>query len=354
MSQTVTAPDSRPDLPSPLHIPVLRDEAIDALEVRDGGIYVDGTFGAGGYSVSMLTRAACTVWAIDRDPEARARAAALESRFPGRFTLLAGCFGAMEDLLAAHGVTRVDGIALDLGVSSMQIDQPERGFSFRFDGPLDMRMSASGPSAADLVNTLDEAVLADIFYHLGEERHARRVARVVVERRCDTPFTRTGQLAEAVRAVVRKSGDGLDPATRTFQALRVAVNDELGELTRGLTAAERLLTPGGRLAVVSFHSLEDRLVKSFLRGRAGERAGISRHLPDAAVLGPEPTFTLVSRRAIQPGEAEARHNPRARSARLRVGERTAHPAWPVGEPQSSLVPGALTGILAQGRWGDDA
>lgn len=315
---------------APIHIPVLRDEVMAALAPRPGAVMVDGTFGAGGYSRALL-EAGCTVWAIDRDPEAMARGAALGAAFPGRLTLLPGCFGDMERLLAARGVTRVDGITLDVGVSSPQIDDPARGFSFRFDGPLDMRMGRDGQSAADLVNTLPEEELADIVWRLGEERHSRRVARAVVEQRKTQPFTRTVELAELVRRVVPKSKDGIDPATRTFQALRIAVNDELGELERGLEAAERLLAPGGRLAVVSFHSLEDRVLKEFLRTRSGNVPSPSRHLPGPAAAGPAPTFRLWAKSGVTPGAAELAANPRARSARLRSAERTEARAWSRGD-----------------------
>jgi 16S rRNA (cytosine1402-N4)-methyltransferase len=250
---------------SAAHIPVMLPEVLDALAPRDGAVYVDGTFGGGGYSQGLLMAANCKVCGIDRDPAAIQAGAALTTRFPGRLQLLNGRFGDMERLLAARGVTQVDGVALDIGVSSPQIDEPARGFSFRQDGPLDMRMGADGPSAADVVNTLDEAALADIIYRYGEERLARRIARAIVDARKAAPITRTLQLAEIVRKVVRRSPDGIDPATRTFQAIRIYVNDEIGELRRGLAAAERLLAPGGRLAVVSFHSLEDREVKTFLK-----------------------------------------------------------------------------------------
>jgi 16S rRNA (cytosine1402-N4)-methyltransferase len=306
------------------HVPVLLDEVLDALAPRDQGIYVDATFGAGGYARAILQAAACTVWGIDRDPDAVARGRALEKEFPGRLTVLHGRYGDMVDLLNAAGVSRVDGVALDLGVSSMQIDQAERGFSFRADGPLDMRMEREGPDAADLVNDLPEAELADIIYRYGEERSSRRIARAIVEARRVAPIARTGELADLVRRCVKKSGDGIDPATRTFQALRIAVNDELGEVDRGLEAAESLLAAGGRLAVVSFHSLEDRRVKEFLRERAGEAARPSRHLP-AAALGPAPTFRLLARGAVKPSAAECAANPRARSARLRAAERTRAP-----------------------------
>lgn len=312
------------------HIPVLAAEVVAALAPRDGAVYVDGTFGAGGYARRLLDAALCTVWGIDRDPAAVARGADLAARFPGRLTVLRGRFGEMDRLLAGHGVAAVEGVALDIGVSSPQIDDPERGFSFRFDGPLDMRMGSDGPTAADVVNTAAEADLADIVWRYGEERHSRRVARAIVARRKDQPITRTLELAEIVRAVVPKSKDGIDPATRTFQALRVHVNDELGELDRGLRAAERLLAPGGRLAVVSFHSLEDRAVKEFLRVRSGNAPAPSRHLP-APVAGPAPTFRLIDRSGVTPSAEEARANPRARSARLRTAERTPAPAWIEGE-----------------------
>ena len=310
------------------HIPVLRDEVIDALAPRAGGVYVDGTFGAGGYAQGLLDAADCKVCGIDRDPQAIAAGASLAARYPGRVELIQGRFGDMEHLLAARGISRVDGVALDVGVSSPQIDDPARGFSFRFDGPLDMRMGPEGPSAADVVNTLDERQLAEIIERYGEERHARRVARAIVEARAARPITRTLELADIVRRVVRRSPDGIDPATRTFQALRIYVNDELGELDRGLAAAERLLAPGGRLAVVSFHSLEDRAVKSFLRRRSDTGEGVSRHLPMTRAAR-APSFTLLSRRPIVPGDAEIARNPRARSARLRAASRTDAPPWPM-------------------------
>ncbi|SOD90568.1 16S rRNA (cytosine(1402)-N(4))-methyltransferase RsmH [Caenispirillum bisanense] len=313
--------------PAP-HVPVLLAEVLAALAVRAGGVYVDGTFGAGGYTRAILEAADCTVVAIDRDPEAQVRAEPLRQAFPGRFTLLSGRFGDMATLLPAHGFTApVDGVALDIGVSSMQIDEAERGFSFAKDGPLDMRMEKAGRSAADVVNEADEAELADIIHFYGEERYARRVARAIVEARAEKPFERTLELAEVVRRVVRKGKDGIDPATRTFQGLRIAVNDELGELERGLAGAEAILAPGGRLAVVTFHSLEDRVAKRFIRERSGRTGGVSRHVPvDVAASGPAPTFHDVSRKAIAPGPEECRANPRARSAKLRVAERTDAPA----------------------------
>ena len=312
---------------TPGHSPVLLEEVLTALAPRDGGIYVDGTLGGGGYTRKLLEAADCTVWGIDRDPDAIARNADLAAQYTGRLHLLAGRFGDMDTLLRDNGVAAVDGVALDLGVSSPQIDTPERGFSFASDGPLDMRMERAGESAADVVNTTDEADLARIVRELGEERHARRVARAIVTARGQALIETTGQLADIVRAVVPKSHKShIDPATRTFQALRIYVNDELGELDRGLIAAERLLAPDGRLAVVSFHSLEDRRVKSFLRVRSGSEGRGSRHQPEQPDRR-APAWRLVSRRAIRPGDAETTHNPRARSARMRVAERTAEPAW---------------------------
>jgi len=303
------------------HIPVLLPEVVGALLPHDGGIYVDGTFGAGGYSRAILAAANCTVYAIDRDPSARAAADAVAASFPGRFHFLAGRFGDMAELLPAELRGRIDGIALDIGVSSMQIDRAERGFSFRTDGPLDMRMGGSGTTAADLVNTLPEADLADLIYRLGEERASRRIAAAIVAARRDAPFSTTLQLAACVRSVVRPSKDGIDPATRTFQALRIAVNDELGELERALAAAEGLLAEGGVLAVVSFHSLEDRIVKRFLDDRSGRSAQPSRHLPHAARTAP-PAFSLARRKPQSASDSETRLNPRARSAHLRVAVRT--------------------------------
>jgi 16S rRNA (cytosine1402-N4)-methyltransferase len=321
----MTPPRPGQDSESP-HIPVLLDEVLDALDVRDGATYVDGTFGAGGYTLAMLNRAGCTVYAIDRDPNAAAAGRALPEAKAGRLTLLEGRFGDMDRLLAESGVNRVDGIALDIGVSSMQLDQAERGFSFAKDGPLDMRMEQAGPSAADVVNEADEGELANIIFRLGEERHSRRIARAIVAARAEKPFERTLELAAVVAKVVRKSNDGIHPATRTFQALRIHVNDELGELERGLAAAEKLLAPGGRLAVVTFHSLEDRVVKTFLKQRSGDMPAPSRHLPQP-VSGPAPTFTLLGRKAIAAGAAELARNPRARSAKLRAAIRTEAPAW---------------------------
>ena len=305
------------------HLPVLRDEVVAALAPRDGAVYIDGTFGGGGYSEALLTAAECAVIGIDRDPEAIRRGAALEARHGGRLTLIEGRFGEMAEHIQGLGIAAVDGVALDLGVSSPQLDQPERGFSFREDGPLDMRMAASGETAADLVNSLPEKQLADLIWRYGEERHARRVARAIGETRNTARITRTKELADLVRRIVPRSPDGIDPATRTFQALRIAVNDELGELERGLDAAETMLKVGGRLAVVSFHSLEDRAVKTFLAARSGTGSGVSRHAPADPKRRLGPGFRLLSRRPIRPSEAELQRNARARSARLRAAERLA-------------------------------
>ncbi len=306
---------------APRHIPVMAHEVVDALNPRDGGRYLDGTFGAGGYTTAMLDRARCEVIAIDRDPEAIAAGQELARRYAPRLRLIEGRFGDMAELLSAEGVEEVDGVALDLGVSSMQFDQAERGFSFRGNGPLDMRMEKRGRSAADIVNEADEAELADILWRYGEERRSRRVAHAIVEQRRTRRFETTGELAEVVRRAVGPSAkDESDPATRSFQALRIAVNDELGELERGLAAAEQVLAPGGRLAVVSFHSLEDRTVKQFVRERSGRTAAPSRHAPPGA-RPRQTTLRDMTRRPVVPSDAEIAANPRARSARLRVAEK---------------------------------
>jgi 16S rRNA (cytosine1402-N4)-methyltransferase len=306
------------------HRPVLIREVIAALAPQDGGRYIDGTFGRGGYTRGLLEAANCTVLAIDRDPEALSFGAEMAKGFGGRLRVVAGTFGHLDSLAEAAEFGPINGVTLDIGVSSPQIDTPERGFSFRTDGPLDMRMSLSGQSAADLVNGLGEEDLANIIYQYGEERLSRRVAKAIVRARAISPILTTSALADVVRSAVPKSKDGIDPATRTFQGLRIAVNDELGELERGLTAAERCLVPGGRLAIVAFHSLEDRIVKNFLADRSGKSAAVSRYAPPKDVA--PPSFTLISRKAItaQPDELSA--NPRARSAKLRVAERTDAPA----------------------------
>ncbi len=310
------------------HIPVMLNDVLAALSPQSGELYVDGTFGAGGYTSAFLDAADCSVVAIDRDLSALEAGAALKDKYAPRLTLLRGRFGDALSLVNDAGFASVDGFVLDVGVSSMQLDQARRGFSFRYDAPLDMRMDQSaGQTAADVVNSADEKDLADIIYRYGEERQSRRIARRIVAARAEAPIETTGQLAEIVRSVVHKSHkDTIDPATRTFQALRIYVNDELGELERALEAAESLLSEGGRLIVVSFHSLEDSIVKRFLRERAGLESRGSRYLPDVQDDAPAPTFMLPSRKAIFPSKEEAASNPRARSARMRVAIRTNSPA----------------------------
>ncbi|RDV04965.1 16S rRNA (cytosine(1402)-N(4))-methyltransferase RsmH [Undibacter mobilis] len=316
------------------HIPVLGREAVGFLDVRDGGVYIDGTFGAGGYTRLILDAArGANVIGIDRDQSAVARGADLVQHAAGRLTLVEDRFSHLDDVARECGAMEVDGIVLDIGVSSMQLDQAERGFSFRFDGPLDMRMSNEGPSAADVVATASERDLAGIIYQLGEERHSRSVARAIVKTRAETPIRTTAQLASLVASVVRAKPNDIHPATRTFQALRIFVNDELGELASALLAAERILKPGGRLAVVSFHSLEDRIVKSYFASRGETRAG-SRHLPEVARS--EARFVSLTKKPVVAGDQEVAQNPRARSAKLRAAERTAAP--PLAGDLDDLLP----------------
>ncbi len=311
------------------HTPVLLHRVLDTLTPKDGGRYIDCTFGAGGYASAILDSADFQVLALDRDPQAVADGAALVRRYGGRLQLVLARFGELEAQAEARGFVQADGVVFDLGVSSMQLDQAERGFSFMRDGPLDMRMSGEGPTAADVVNRCDEADIAEILFILGEERRSRAIARAIVHRRGSQPITRTGELAEIVAGVLgRRRDDARHPATRSFQALRLFVNDELGELVTGLGAAERVLRPGGVLAVVTFHSLEDRIVKHFVAERTGARSRPSRHLPDAGVR-PAPSFAALTRKAVEPDEAEVAANPRARSARLRAGRRLAAAPWPV-------------------------
>jgi 16S rRNA (cytosine1402-N4)-methyltransferase len=305
------------------HIPVLGVEAVEMLRPRAGGVYVDATFGAGGYSRAILDVAGTRVIGIDRDRTAIAGGFDLVDRSGGRLTLVEARFSNLEGVCAAEGVAAVDGVVMDVGVSSMQLDQAGRGFSFRLDGPLDMRMGQQGPSAADVVATAAEAELANIIYIFGEERHSRSVARAIVAARQDAPILTTRRLADIVAGVVRAKPGDIHPATRTFQALRIFVNEELDELQLALAAAERVLKSGGRLAVVSFHSLEDRIVKNFLNARAKASAG-SRHLPELAQAAP--SFALLTKRPVTAGETELAANPRARSAKLRAAERTKAPA----------------------------
>ena len=308
------------------HLSVLLAEVVEAMAPAPGRRLVDCTFGAGGYSRALL-EAGATVIAFDRDPTADGFAAPLRQAYPGRFQLILRRFSEIEAGLVEAGGVGVDGVVFDLGVSSMQLDQAERGFSFMRDGPLDMRMGGDGPSAAELVNTTPEAELARIIWIYGEERASRRIAKFLVNRRAERPFETTLDLAEVVeRALGGRRGAPVHPATRTFQALRIAVNDELSELEAALEAAERVLAPGGRLVVVTFHSLEDRIVKAFLTERAGRTPSGSRHLPPR-LDGPSPTFTLLFNGARAPAEGETAANPRARSAKLRAAVRTAAPAW---------------------------
>lgn len=304
------------------HIPVLLDEVIHALAITPGSEVVDGTFGAGGYSRALLGLGA-RVHAFDRDPDALAAGADLAAQSGGALHLHSACFSQMDRDLAASGVKQVDAVVLDIGVSSMQLDQAARGFSFQQDGPIDMRMSQSGESAGDFLNSADEAQIADVIYLYGEEPKSRRIARAIVAAR---PIDSTASLASVVRkALGYRQGAPKDPATRTFQALRIHVNRELDELSEGLEAAERILKPGGRLAVVSFHSLEDRIVKQFLRERSGATGAGSRHMP-VITAGRAPSFVAVSK-AIRPSEAEIARNPRSRSSTLRHATRSDAPAW---------------------------
>jgi 16S rRNA (cytosine1402-N4)-methyltransferase len=308
--------------PAP-HIPVLGRPAVDFLKVRDGGVYIDGTFGAGGYTRAVLASADCKVIGIDRDQTAIALGADLVEQANGRLTLIEDRFSNLDAIAREAGYDGVDGVVLDLGVSSMQLDTAGRGFSFRLDGPLDMRMGGEGASAADVVNSANEQDLADIIFTLGEERHSRAVARAIVKARSNTRIDTTRILADIVASVVRSRPGDIHAATRTFQALRIFVNDELAELVAALAAAERVLKPGGRLVVVSFHSLEDRIVKTFFAGRAETRGG-SRHAPQ--VDRPAPTFRVLTKRPVVANDHEIAGNPRARSAKLRAAERSESPA----------------------------
>lgn len=313
------------------HEPVLLEEVMAALDIAEGETHVDATFGAGGYTKAMLERGAI-VYAFDRDPDAISEGAPLSDEAGDALTLLHRRFSEIAEALAEEGVDTVDGIAFDIGISSMQVDRADRGFSFQADGPLDMRMGQEGETAADFVNEADEATIADVIYALGEEHRSRRIARAIVEAR---PIETTGELADIVRkAVGYRKGAPKDPATRTFQAIRIHLNRELDELRDGLVAAEQVLTSGGRLAVVTFHSLEDRIVKRYLRERSGSNPGGSRHLPDTGNSQPDPSFARPAK-AVHPGDAERARNPRARSATLRSARRTAAPPWPTTRRASS-------------------
>jgi 16S rRNA (cytosine1402-N4)-methyltransferase len=311
------------------HIPVLLDEVLAALNPRNGETFIDGTFGAGGYASVILDAADTRVLAIDQDPNALAAGQTLVRKYSPRLILREGRFGELDRAALEAGFRAVDGVVLDIGVSSMQLDEAGRGFSFQADGPLDMRMSQQGASAADVIREASEELLADIFFHLGEERRARSVARAIVRARESGDITTTRQFADLVqRTLGRPRGEDRHPATRVFQALRIYVNDELGQLMDALAAAERCLKPGGRLVVVTFHSLEDRIVKRYFAGASGRTSAGSRHLPPAAEAGAAPRFRIINQRPLTPSDKEIAANPRARSARLRAAERTAAPAVP--------------------------
>jgi 16S rRNA (cytosine1402-N4)-methyltransferase len=315
------------------HIPVLVRPAVEHLGVRERGVYVDATFGAGGYARAILAAANAKVVAIDRDASAIARGAGLLQEASGRLVLVQDRFSNLAEVVQRCGHSQVDGVVCDLGVSSMQLDEAERGFSFRHDGPLDMRMGNAGPTAADLIAAASERDLAFIIKSLGEEHHARAVARAIVAARAQAPIRTTLRLAAVIERVVRARPGSIHPATRTFQALRIFLNEELDELAAALAAAEAVLAPGGRLVVVSFHSLEDRIVKTFLVER-GRPSGASRHRPQ--LTGPAPTFRLLTGRPVTPEAAEIAANPRARSAKLRAAERTLAP--PAQSRSARLLP----------------
>ncbi len=301
-----------------MHNPVMLNEVVKLLSPRSHETYIDATFGEGGYSRAILEKSDCSVVALDRDPDASPRAALFTEKYSPRFTFIPGRFGDMKTLVPPG---EYDGIVFDLGVSSPQIDEAVRGFSFKQDGPLDMRMDKNGLSAADVINTYAEKEIANILWHYGEERRSRAIARSIVEARKTTPFTTTTQLAELVRKIVGFERVGFDPATRTFQALRLYVNNELKEIEAGLQASEDLLKEGGRLIVVSFHSLEDRLTKSFLKEKSGALPRTSRHLPEAPRK--EASFMQLDKKITVPGTQEIKENPRARSAHLRWAIRRA-------------------------------
>jgi 16S rRNA (cytosine1402-N4)-methyltransferase len=326
---------------APRHVPVLLDEVLEALAPRSGARIVDGTFGAGGYTRALMSRGAHVV-ALDRDPTAIGGGASLVVQSDGRLQLVQARFGALDSVVRSLGIEAADGVVLDIGVSSMQLDEAARGFSLRFDAPLDMRMEGAGRSAADILRDESEETIADILFYFGEERASRRIARAIVADRKATPFTSTLQLAGLIgRVAPARRGELTHPATRTFQALRIAVNDELGELLRGLVAAERLLAPGGRLAVVTFHSLEDRIVKQFLAARSGRGRAASRRLPGEPAE-PAPTFDVPRGQPVEPGAVESAANPRSRSAKLRYATRLDAPSR--GEDDSMI---ALTALPAR-------
>lgn len=316
------------------HLPVLVNEVVAAMAPRAGDVLADGTFGGGGYAKALLAAADCRLIGIDRDLDAIERAHAMAEEEPRLIPVL-GRFGDVKALIAEAGFEKVDALTLDLGVSSFQLDEAHRGFSFMRDGPLDMRMGRSGPSAADVVNQMEERDLATIIFRLGEEKQSRRIARAIIERRLKSPFTSTLDLADLIEgALGGRRGSRTHPATRSFQAIRMFVNDELGELARALSASEEVLREGGRLVIVTFHSLEDRMVKLFMRERSGLQGGGSRYRPEKQASD-APSFEMPQKKAIEPGEAELSANPRARSSRLRLAIRTSAP--PMNLPVSTGI-----------------
>ena len=324
------------------HYPVMLPEVLSALAPRDDESYVDGTFGNGGYSEAFLSSANCKVIGLDRDPNVQPRAAELAEHYNNRFRLIETPFSKMDEV----GLSDVDAVVLDIGVSSMQLDQAERGFSFMRSGPLDMRMGNTGPMAADAVRELSHADLIRVFQVYGEERRARRAADFIVRAREEGDIETTQALADIIERALGRTGKN-HPATRVFQALRIFINDELGELYRGLCAAEKILKPGGRLIVVTFHSLEDRIVKSFLRRRAGDVAGGSRHAPEVKHEGPAPSFTEGKRSVIKPSKTEVAENARSRSAKLRFAVRTQAAPFPMDDALLPRV--AQLEILGEAR-----
>ncbi|QNT77422.1 16S rRNA (cytosine(1402)-N(4))-methyltransferase RsmH [Entomobacter blattae] len=331
-SVSIKVSKNRPDysqqasLPANGHIPVMLEEAVALLSPQNDEIYVDATFGGGGYCCAMLEKANCSVYAIDRDPDAIQRGYRLAERFTdpaghSRLHMLEGSFGNMKHLLHKQEVTQINGVIMDLGLSSYQLDDSQRGFSFRSDGPLDMRMEKKGPTAADVINHTPEKELADIIFYYGEERFSRRIAKAIIKYRTEKgPFKTTLQFAELIRSVVPPDRSGIDPATRTFQAIRISVNDELAQIEQAVQQALELLRPEGRLVVVSFHSLEDRIVKKIMYAAAGRTAQPSRYDPASTLPNPAPNiaFELLTHKAVRPTQEECLHNLRARSARLRA------------------------------------
>jgi 16S rRNA (cytosine1402-N4)-methyltransferase len=303
------------------HIPVMLNEVIKYLNPQDGEVYVDGTFGAGGYTEAILDKSACKVFAIDCDPNVVATAEKLTGKYKGRFSFLKGKFSNMEMLLESAGIEKVNGIVLDIGVSSMQIDDGERGFSFMRDGPLDMRMSGEGMDAASFINGATEKELANTIYRYGGEKKSRYIAKAILQAREKEPIKTTAVFATIVRDAIYGKKDKIDPATRTFQAIRIFINDELGELERALKSAEKLLLPGGRLVVVTFHSLEDAILKEFLNEKSGKNTGVSRHVMAFDNTKPNFSFKLLTRKVVVPSEEEVNNNVRARSAKLRAAIR---------------------------------